>query len=62
MQANVGTVERSGRIILGLALIAATLAGGIGIWGWIGLVPLATGLARTCPLYRLFGINTCSVR
>jgi hypothetical protein len=31
-------------------------------WGWIGLVPLATGILGSCPLYTLFGISTCKVR
>lgn len=56
---NVGGVDRVLRVVVGLALIAATLAGWIGLWGWIGVVPLATGLLRTCPLYTLLGIRTC---
>jgi len=56
---NVGGMDRALRIAVGLALIIATLAGVIGVWGWIGLVPLATGLLRTCPAYTLLGIRTC---
>lgn len=56
---NVGGLDRVLRVAVGLALIAATLAGMIGLWGWIGVVPLATGLLRTCPLYTLLGIRTC---
>ncbi|MBC7610522.1 MAG: DUF2892 domain-containing protein, partial [Polaromonas sp.] len=41
------------------ALIAATLTGYIGVWGWIGLVPLATGVFRFCPAYLPFGLSTC---
>lgn len=61
MKANVGTIDRTLRIVIGLVLIALSLAGVIGMWGWIGLVPLATGLFRFCPAYRLLGIKTCHV-
>ena len=56
---NVGGLDRMLRVAVGLALIVATLAGLIGAWGWVGLVPLATGLLRTCPLYTVLGIRTC---
>ena len=59
MNANVGTLDRSLRITAGLILIALSLAGVIGLWGWIGVVPLATGIFRFCPAYPLLGINTC---
>ncbi|MCQ4294845.1 DUF2892 domain-containing protein [Pseudomonas stutzeri] len=59
MKANVGTIDRALRIIVGLALIGLSLAGVIGVWGWIGLVPLATGIFRFCPAYTLLGIKTC---
>lgn len=55
---NVGGVDRIARILIGLALIALTLTGTIGVWGWLGVVPLATGLMSNCLLYRLLGINT----
>jgi hypothetical protein len=58
MRANVGRVDKWVRILIGLALIAWALAGGPA-WAWIGVVPLATGLFNFCPVYRLFGINTC---
>ena len=60
MKANVGTVDRAIRIIVGLGLITATLMGAIGPWGWLGLVPLATGVLRFCPAYLPFGIRTCA--
>jgi Protein of unknown function (DUF2892) len=59
MTPNAGTLDRSVRIVAGLALIGLAAFGTIGAWGWIGLVPLATGLAGYCPAYRLLGINTC---
>jgi uncharacterized membrane protein YfcA len=61
MKTNVGGIDRILRIVIGLALIGATLAGLIGMWGWIGVIPLLTGTFRFCPPYALFGINTCSM-
>ncbi|MDR8364044.1 DUF2892 domain-containing protein [Pseudomonas sp. JL3] len=60
MKANIGTIDRSLRIVAGLLLIGLSLSGVIGVWGWIGLVPLATGIFRFCPLYTLLGIKTCN--
>ena len=62
MKANVGSIDRAIRIMLGLGLITATLMGAIGPWGWLGLIPLATGLFRFCPAYLPFGMHTCSVK
>jgi len=62
MKANVGTLDRSLRIAAGLILIALSLAGVFGLWGWIGVVPLATGIFRFCPAYPLLGINTCKMK
>ena len=56
---NVGTIDRTIRIPLGLLLIGASLFGTIGAWGWIGLIPVATGLMGTCPAYLPFGLSTC---
>ncbi len=61
MKHNVGTTDRILRIALGLALIAASLLGYIGAWGWIGLLPIATGVFRFCPAYWPFGLSTCPV-
>ena len=62
MQTNLGRIDRIIRILAGLGLIAATLSGMIGLWGWIGVVLLVTGLFRFCPAYLLFGIRTCPMR
>ncbi len=62
MTKNVGGVDRILRIVVGLALIAAAATGAIGVWGYIGLVPLATGLMGWCPPYALLGFNTCSTK
>ncbi len=59
MKINVGGIDRILRIIAGLALIALTLTGTIGAWGWIGVVPLATGLLKFCPIYGILGFNSC---
>lgn len=58
MLQNVGTVDRVIRVLAGLALIAGSLLGYIGVWGWIGVVVLATGLFRFCPAYLPFGLST----
>ena len=60
MNHNIGTTDRIIRIVVGLALIGASLLGTIGAWGWIGLVPIATGVFRFCPAYLPFGLSTCS--
>ena len=59
MKTNVGSTDRIIRIVLGLALIALTLTGNIGMWGWLGVVPLATGAIGWCPPYAILGISTC---
>ncbi|MFY8196087.1 DUF2892 domain-containing protein [Novosphingobium sp. B1] len=56
---NVGGIDRLLRIILGLVLIALVFIGPQTPLGWLGVVPLLTGLLRTCPLYSLLGMNTC---
>lgn len=61
MKANVGTIDRVLRILVGLALIVLAATHTIGAWGYVGLIPLATGLFRFCPLYTLLGIRTCPV-
>ncbi len=59
MKMNVGTIDRVVRAVLGVALIGATLSGVIGVWGWIGVVPLGTAVFSFCPLYAVLGINSC---
>ena len=59
MMKNVGGVDRMLRVVVGLALIAATVTGLLPVWGWIGVVPLATGVAGWCPAYLPFGVKTC---
>ena len=59
---NEGTIDRVLRVIVGLALIAIVFVGPQTPWGWIGLVPLPTGLVGTCPLYTILGIRTCKLK
>jgi hypothetical protein len=59
MKTNVGGLDKVARIVIGALLIGLALTGTIGAWGWIGVIPLATGLLKTCPLYSLLGITTC---
>ncbi|CAD5373390.1 conserved hypothetical protein [Rubrivivax sp. A210] len=62
MKSNVGGIDRILRIVAGLVLIALTLTGTIGVWGWIGVVPLLTGAVSFCPIYPLLGMNTCPLK
>ena len=57
MTKNIATLDRAARLIVGLTLIALTLAGQIGPWGWLGLVGVATALINFCPLYAALGIG-----
>ncbi|MFZ6816397.1 YgaP family membrane protein [Undibacterium sp. Rencai35W] len=62
MKINVGNTDRWVRIIAGLGLIGASLTGFIGMWGWLGIVPVLTGTFRFCPAYLPFGLSTCSIK
>ncbi|MBI2286196.1 MAG: hypothetical protein A2W81_01150 [Betaproteobacteria bacterium RIFCSPLOWO2_12_61_14] len=62
MKTNVGNIDRILRIVAGLVLIALAATGIIGIWGWIGIVPLLTGIFRFCPAYALLGMSTCPMK
>jgi hypothetical protein len=57
---NVGNIDRALRILVGLGLIGLAVTGAIGVWGYVGFVPLLTGLAAKCPLYSVLGIATTS--
>lgn len=56
---NEGMVDRSIRVILGVVLVSLVFIGPQSAWGWIGLVPLITGIIGFCPLYKIIGLNTC---
>jgi hypothetical protein len=62
MKANVGGFDRMARIVAGAALVALAASGTVGVWGWIGVVPLLTGLTGWCPAYLPFGLSTCKMR
>lgn len=62
MGCNSGGIDRVLRIIVGLALIALAATNTVGAWGWIGVVPLLTGIFGYCPVYSLLKINTCKTK
>jgi len=59
---NEGIVDRTLRVVVGLAVLSLVFIGPETAWGWAGLVPLVTGLLGTCPLYSILGINTCGIQ
>lgn len=62
MQTNVGGIDRILRVAIGAALIVAAGLGAIGWWGYLGVIPLLTGLFRFCPAYTLLGMKTCPTK
>ena len=58
MTQNMGSVDRGIRIVVGLVLIALVFVGPQTMWGWIGIIPLATALIGWCPAYSLIGVKT----
>ena len=59
---NEHIAERGLRVAIGLALIGLAVAGKVGAWGYVGVVPVLTGLVGSCPLYTLLGFSTCPVK
>ena len=59
MKTNVGSLDRSLRIVAGVTLVVLAATGVIGLWGWIGIVPILTGSTGFCPAYLPFGFSTC---
>jgi hypothetical protein len=59
---NEGTLDRALRIVIGLALVFLTFLGPKSAWGYLGIIPLVTGLMGFCPMYRVLGITTCPMR
>jgi membrane-associated protease RseP (regulator of RpoE activity) len=62
MKINVGNVDRILRIVAGIVLITLAATGLFTPWGWIGVVPLLTGIFNFCPVYTLLGMNTCPMK
>ncbi len=59
LELNVGQLERGARIAIGATLVGLAAAGTLPVWGYIGAIPLLTGLSGRCPAYTLFGFSTC---
>jgi len=59
---NVGGIDKILRIIVGLVLLSLVFIGPQTVWGWVGIVPLFTGLFGMCPLYKILGLNTCPLK
>jgi Inner membrane protein YgaP-like, transmembrane domain len=62
MKINEHSIDRALRVIAGLVLIGLAATGTVGVWGWIGVVPLLTGLVGFCPAYAIFGFSTCPMK
>ncbi len=62
MKPNEGTIDRAVRVIAGLVLIGLAATGTVGMWGWIGIVPLLTGAIGVCPAYAILGVSTCPMK
>jgi hypothetical protein len=62
MKSNVGGIDRILRLVVGIALVALAATGTVGVWGYIGIVPIATAALGWCPAYLPFGISTCKTR
>jgi hypothetical protein len=62
MVRNEGTIDRVLRVALGLVMLSLVFVGPQTAWGWLGLVPLVTGLVGWCPVYTLFGVDTCGLK
>ncbi len=59
---NEGGLDRALRIALGIALLSLVFVGPRTAWGWIGLLPILTGVLGFCPVYSLLGLSTCPVK
>ena len=62
MACNVGTSDRTLRIVVGLGLLSLVFIGPQTLWGLAGLIPLMTGIAKFCPAYCAAGLSTCAAR
>lgn len=62
MKINEATWDRAARVAIGLIALSMVVAGPKSLWGLLGAIPLLTGLAGFCPLYRVLGISTCPSR
>ncbi|MCW8983233.1 MAG: DUF2892 domain-containing protein [Gammaproteobacteria bacterium] len=60
MKKNMGGIDRGLRLIVGATLVGWAVMSG-NLWGYIGIIPLATALIGWCPVYLPFGIKTCRI-
>lgn len=58
MASNVGNLDRAIRVTLGLGLVTLAFVGPATVWGWLGVIPLVTGIVGSCPLYQLIRFST----
>jgi hypothetical protein len=61
METNIGNEDRNARVIIGMVLIAAAVFGFVGLWGFIGIAAVVTGIVRHCPAYKMIGYTSCPV-
>lgn len=59
LKRNEGKIDRIARVALGVAVLSLVFVGPQTMWGLLGLIPIVTGLTGMCPIYRIFGIDTC---
>ncbi len=59
---NEGMIDRVFRVVFGLVLLSLVVIGPHTAWGYLGIIPLLTGLVGTCPMYSILGMNTCGVK
>jgi Protein of unknown function (DUF2892) len=62
MPTNEGTADRALRVVLGIAILSLAFVGPRTPWGYLGFVPLLTGVFGFCPLYTVFGFSTCPAK
>jgi len=60
MSRNLASWDRTARVVLGALLVLGSISGTIGVWGWIGVILLATAGMNFCPLYKIVGVKTCT--
>lgn len=59
---NISSFDRLLRLIIGIVLIVLTLTHTIGLWGWIGIIPILSSLLGFCPLYLIVGKKSCNTK
>ncbi len=62
MKMNEGTIDRALRVLVGLVLVVLAATNTVGVWGWIGVMPIVTGAIGFCPAYKILGLSTCPMK